>query len=187
MSSFNWNLKNHPLKKLHETDLPHVRATLSSFVIWKDCVIRSTAAVGRKYITKLVAWLMAKPELIPMFADVGIAVDEFRNADYKSIHFNRAIVALATLCGKNWGTLDVERTDEGVLQGVEVLKTELASFSIQVKNDEQLHHSECFVGNGLLITNHPLCEVIEWKLLEKAINPFKASAPTSLWAKLQAA
>eukprot|EP00961_Rhodomonas_salina_P032168 433717-Rhodomonas_salina.1 len=42
-----------------------VRATLSSFVVWKDGVIRSTAAVGGKYITMLVAWLMAKPELIP--------------------------------------------------------------------------------------------------------------------------
>eukprot|EP00961_Rhodomonas_salina_P048640 653000-Rhodomonas_salina.1 len=139
MSSFNW--KNHPLEKLHETGLPHVRATLSSFVVWKDGVIRSTSAVGGKYITKLVTWLMARPELIPMFADVGIAVDEFGNADYDSIHFNRAIVALATLCGKNWGTLDVEHTDNGVRQGVEVIKTDLASFGIQVKNAAQLHHS----------------------------------------------
>eukprot|EP00961_Rhodomonas_salina_P036346 488612-Rhodomonas_salina.1 len=100
---------------------------------------------------------MAKPELIPMLANLGIAVDEFGNADYDSIHFNRAIVALATLCGKNWGTLDVERTDDGVLQGVEVLKTELASFGIQVKNAEQLHHSECLNGPcSPLITNHPL-------------------------------
>eukprot|EP00961_Rhodomonas_salina_P187325 2529081-Rhodomonas_salina.1 len=50
-----------------------------------------------------------------------------------------------------------------------------------------MHHSECFVGNGPLITEHPLREVIEWKLLEQAINPFKSSVPNSLWTKLQAA
>eukprot|EP00961_Rhodomonas_salina_P127896 1724146-Rhodomonas_salina.3 len=63
---------------------------------------------------------------------------------------------------------------------------ELASFGIQVKNAAQLHHSECFVGNSPCITEHPLHEVIEWKLLEQAINPFKTSAPNSLWTKLQA-
>eukprot|EP00961_Rhodomonas_salina_P160200 2156853-Rhodomonas_salina.1 len=77
---------------------------------------------------------MAKPELIPMFADLRIAIDEFGNTDYDSIHFNCTIVALATLCGKNWGTLDVEHTDNGVHQGVKVIKTDLASFGIQVKN-----------------------------------------------------
>eukprot|EP00961_Rhodomonas_salina_P088126 1185190-Rhodomonas_salina.1 len=47
---------------------------------------------------------------------------------------------------------------------------ELWSFSIQVKTAAQLHHSECFVGNGPLVTNHLLCEIIEWKLLEQAIK-----------------
>eukprot|EP00961_Rhodomonas_salina_P118515 1595541-Rhodomonas_salina.1 len=64
---------------------------------------------------------------------------------------------------------------------------DLASFGIQIKNAAQMHHSERFVGNGPLITNHPLHEVIEWKLLEQAINPFKTSALNSLWTKLQAA
>eukprot|EP00961_Rhodomonas_salina_P152095 2047456-Rhodomonas_salina.1 len=63
---------------------------------------------------------------------------------------------------------------------------ELSSFGIEVKNAAQLHHSECFVENGPLVTNHPLREIIEWKLLEQAINPFKTSAPNSLWNKLQA-
>eukprot|EP00961_Rhodomonas_salina_P078994 1062257-Rhodomonas_salina.1 len=35
--------------------------------------------------------------------------------------------------------------------------------------------------------NHQLHEIIEWKLLEQAINPFKSSALNSLWAKLQVA
>eukprot|EP00961_Rhodomonas_salina_P034099 458767-Rhodomonas_salina.1 len=64
---------------------------------------------------------------------------------------------------------------------------DLASFGIQIKNSAQAHHSECFVGNSPLVTDHPLREVIEWKLLEQAINPFKTSAPNSLWTKLQAA
>eukprot|EP00961_Rhodomonas_salina_P141518 1905593-Rhodomonas_salina.1 len=64
---------------------------------------------------------------------------------------------------------------------------DLASFGIQIKNAAQMHQSECFVGNGPLITDHPLREVIEWKLLEQAINPFKTSVLNSLWTKLQAA
>eukprot|EP00961_Rhodomonas_salina_P203806 2749848-Rhodomonas_salina.1 len=64
---------------------------------------------------------------------------------------------------------------------------ELASFGIQVKNAAQLHHSKCLVGNGPLVTNHQLSKIIKWKLLEQAINPFKLSAPNSLWAKLQVA
>eukprot|EP00961_Rhodomonas_salina_P014709 197412-Rhodomonas_salina.1 len=39
-----------------------------------------------------------------------------------------------------------------------VLKMDLVSFRIQIKNTAQMHHSECFVGNGLLITDHPLRE-----------------------------
>lgn len=77
-------------------------------------------------------------------------------------------------------------TNQGINDAVDLLKMELASFGIQVKNAAQLHHSECFVGNSPCITEHPLHEVIEWKLLEQAINPFKTSAPNSLWTKLQA-
>eukprot|EP00961_Rhodomonas_salina_P138734 1866456-Rhodomonas_salina.1 len=67
MSTYNW--KNHPFEKLHEAGSPNTPATLSSFVVWKDGVVRSTRAVGAKHIKQLIKWLMGRPELIPMFAD----------------------------------------------------------------------------------------------------------------------
>eukprot|EP00961_Rhodomonas_salina_P285403 3856559-Rhodomonas_salina.1 len=45
---------------------------------------------------------------------------------------------------------------------------DLASFGIQIKNTAQMHHSKCFVGNGPLITDHPLREVVEWNLRMEA-------------------
>eukprot|EP00961_Rhodomonas_salina_P202907 2737398-Rhodomonas_salina.3 len=136
----------------------------------------------------LIKWIMGRPELIPMFTYVGVEVDEVGNTDYSLLHFNQAIVALALLChsGKKFGTLDTN-TEKGVYNTVDVLKMDLASFGIQIENSAQTHHSECFVGNGPLVTDHPLREVIEWKLLEQAINPFKSSVPNSPWTKLQAA
>eukprot|EP00961_Rhodomonas_salina_P074810 1004634-Rhodomonas_salina.1 len=110
MSSYNW--KNHPFEKLHETGHPTLPATLSSFVVWKDGVVLSTGAVGAKHIIALIKWVMARPELILMFADVGVEVDEAGNADYSSLCFNQAIVALAMLCGKKFGTLDTN-TEKG--------------------------------------------------------------------------
>eukprot|EP00961_Rhodomonas_salina_P127895 1724146-Rhodomonas_salina.2 len=75
MSTYNW--KNHPFEKLHEMSSPNTPATLSSFVVWKDGVIHSTRAqaVGSKHISMLIKWLMARTELIPTLAEVGIQID----------------------------------------------------------------------------------------------------------------
>eukprot|EP00961_Rhodomonas_salina_P072892 979216-Rhodomonas_salina.1 len=81
-----------------------------------------------------------------MFADVGVAVDEAGNADYASLEFNQAIVALALLYCKQFGVIDIN-TERGVFDAVNALKMDLASFWIQIKNAAQMHHSECFVGN----------------------------------------
>eukprot|EP00961_Rhodomonas_salina_P031303 421456-Rhodomonas_salina.1 len=83
---------------------------------------------------------MGRPELIPMFAYVNVLIDEAGNADYSSLEFNQAIVALALLCDKSFGAININ-TERGVCDAVDVLKMELASFSIQVKNAAQLHHS----------------------------------------------
>eukprot|EP00961_Rhodomonas_salina_P077799 1044028-Rhodomonas_salina.1 len=118
---------------------------------------------------------MGRPELIPMFANVNVPIDEAGNTDSSSLTFNQAIVALASLCGKSFGAINTN-TDKGIFDVVDVLKMKLTSFGIQVKNAAQLHHSKCFVGNGQLVTNHLLLEIIEWKLLEQAINPSSRSA-----------
>eukprot|EP00961_Rhodomonas_salina_P120725 1624644-Rhodomonas_salina.1 len=60
---------------------------------------------------------MARPELVPMFADVGVAVDKAGNADYSSLEFNQAIVALALLYGKQFGIIDIN-TERGVFDAV---------------------------------------------------------------------
>eukprot|EP00961_Rhodomonas_salina_P209549 2829103-Rhodomonas_salina.1 len=65
-----------------------------------------------------------------MFADVGVPIDEAGKADYSSIIFNQAIVALASLCGKTFKDIDTN-TDQGIYTAVDVLKMELSSFGIQ--------------------------------------------------------
>eukprot|EP00961_Rhodomonas_salina_P062274 836007-Rhodomonas_salina.1 len=46
------------------------------------------------------------PTVIPTFANVGVPVDAHGKVDYKSVQFNRAVIALAALCGKNFQRLD---------------------------------------------------------------------------------
>eukprot|EP00961_Rhodomonas_salina_P050001 671574-Rhodomonas_salina.1 len=70
---------------------------------------------------------MGRPELIPMFADVNVPMDEAGNADYSLLEFNQAVVALALLCDKSFGPIDIN-TELGVFDAVDVLKMELASF-----------------------------------------------------------
>eukprot|EP00961_Rhodomonas_salina_P029425 396776-Rhodomonas_salina.1 len=122
-----YNWKSHPFEKLHETGNPALPATLSSFIVWKDGVVHSTGAVCAKHIIGLIKWAM----------------------------FNQAVVALALLYGKRFGAIDIN-TERGFFNAVDVLKMDLASFGIQIKKAAQMHHSECFVGNGPLITKHPL-------------------------------
>eukprot|EP00961_Rhodomonas_salina_P131110 1764712-Rhodomonas_salina.1 len=49
---------------------------------------------GMACIIGLIKWVMMRPELVPMFADVGVAVDKAGNTDYSLLEFNQAVVAL---------------------------------------------------------------------------------------------
>eukprot|EP00961_Rhodomonas_salina_P094433 1270896-Rhodomonas_salina.1 len=95
-----------------------------------------------------------------MFTNVGVVVDEAGNADYSLLEYNQAVVALELLCGKRFGAININ-TERGVFNAIDVLKMDLASFGIQIKNAAQMHHSECFVGNGQLVTNHGINRLVD--------------------------
>eukprot|EP00961_Rhodomonas_salina_P212578 2870975-Rhodomonas_salina.1 len=64
------------------------------------------AAVGAGYISKMITYFENNPAVVPMFDNVGVQLDAYRRADYNSVPFNHAVVALASLCGKNFQHLD---------------------------------------------------------------------------------
>eukprot|EP00961_Rhodomonas_salina_P135211 1819077-Rhodomonas_salina.1 len=104
MSYFGW--KNNPVDRLHAKDDPLSPATETDFIELKDGAERAREAVGAGYISKMIAFFENDLIVIPTFANVGVPVNAHGKADYKSVAFNRAVVALASLCGKNFQRLD---------------------------------------------------------------------------------
>eukprot|EP00961_Rhodomonas_salina_P273448 3695012-Rhodomonas_salina.1 len=105
------------------------------------------------------------PIVIPTFTNVGVPVDAHGKADYKSVQFNCAVIALAALCGKNFQRLNYMNVEADLWKAVSSLRLDLSSFGLQVKNACKTHHSNVFLNNYSTVTLHPLREIIEWKLL----------------------
>eukprot|EP00961_Rhodomonas_salina_P243053 3284062-Rhodomonas_salina.1 len=123
MSKYNW--KNHPFEKLHETG-------------WRCQLDRSRwrqAYYEAHQVAHGETW--AHSYVSPCF---NVPIDEAGNTDYSLLEFNQAVVALVLLCDKSFGAININ-TERGVFDAIDVLKMELVSFSIQVKNAAQLSHA----------------------------------------------
>eukprot|EP00961_Rhodomonas_salina_P241226 3259761-Rhodomonas_salina.1 len=125
--------------------------------------------------------------VVPMFDDVGVQLDTYWRADYNSVPFNSSVVALASLCGKNFQLLDYMNVDADLWKVVASLHLDLSSFCLQIKNTCKTHHSDVYLANDSTITAHLLREVIKWKLLKLLFNPFKALSTGNDWVELQEA
>eukprot|EP00961_Rhodomonas_salina_P293718 3933979-Rhodomonas_salina.1 len=169
MSYFGW--KNNPIYWLHATDDYASQATESKFIEWKDGVQCSMAAVSAGYISRMITYFENSVTVVPMFDNIGVQINAYGRADYNSVPFNRAVVGLASLCGKNFQLLNFMNVDADLWK----------------ENACKTHHSNVFLANNSTITAHPLREVIEWKLLELSFNPFKASSAENNWVELQEA
>eukprot|EP00961_Rhodomonas_salina_P105700 1422814-Rhodomonas_salina.1 len=88
MSAFQW--LNNVIKKLHAKGDSSRPAMLPGL-----------------YVMLMIKYFEKTPKTIPMFADIGIDVDQEGNADYATPDFPRTVCGLALLCGKNFGTLDL--------------------------------------------------------------------------------
>eukprot|EP00961_Rhodomonas_salina_P190162 2565586-Rhodomonas_salina.1 len=148
---------------------------------------RSREAVGAGYISKMIVFFENDPTVVPTFVNVGVPVDVHGKVDYKSVQFNRTVIAaLATLCGKNFQRLDYMNVKVDLWKAVSSLRLDLSSFGLQVKNACKAHHSNVFLNNDSTVTLHLLREIIEWKLLELSFNPsgYKALAAGNDWIEL---
>eukprot|EP00961_Rhodomonas_salina_P190317 2567793-Rhodomonas_salina.1 len=187
MSYFGW--KNNPIERLYAKDDPSLPATESDFIKWKDGAQRSKAAVqvGAGYITCMITFFENDATLIPTFSNVGVPVDANGKADDNLTSFNHAVIALASLCGKNFQPLDYLNVDADLWKAIASLRLDLSSFGLQIKNACKAHHSDAFSANDVSITTHPLREIIKWNLLEISFNPFKTSSAGNDWVELQEA
>eukprot|EP00961_Rhodomonas_salina_P256584 3467242-Rhodomonas_salina.1 len=136
---FGW--KNNPIDWLHAADDYASLATESEFIEWKDCVQRSMAAVGAGYISKMIIYFENNATVVPMFDDVGVQLNAYVRADYNSVPFNSPIVALASLCGKNFQQLNYMNVNADLWKAVASLGLDLSSFGLQIKNACKTHHS----------------------------------------------
>eukprot|EP00961_Rhodomonas_salina_P034519 464754-Rhodomonas_salina.3 len=120
MSYFGW--KNNPVDSLHAKDDPSLPATETDFIEWKDGAERSREAVGAGYISKMIVFFENDPTVVPTFANVGVPVDVHGKVDDKSVQFNCTVIALATLCGKNFQHLYYMNVEADLWKAVSSLR-----------------------------------------------------------------
>eukprot|EP00961_Rhodomonas_salina_P188035 2537724-Rhodomonas_salina.1 len=130
-------------------------------------------AVGVGYISRMITYFENSVTIVPMFNDVGVQLDAYGKADYNSVPFNRAVVGLVSLCGKNFQLLDFMNVYTDLWKAVASLCLDLSSFGLQIKNACKTHHSNVFLANDLTITAHQLREASsagnDWVELQEAI------------------
>jgi len=180
-SGFQW--RNHPIKPLHganSDDAP----LFSDWTLWKAGTERAMGAVGASYILRMITDLDWEGVGLPVFLEMP-PVDAAAGAvptliqDHRREPYRKKLLELAVRSGKVFPDEDPTADSTVISKNFLILETEVTSFGSQLFESAKAHFSSVFMDSAR--DGYAMKPLLEWKIIEKLINPKAESDPGKAW------
>ena len=181
--SFPW--RNHPISLLHGSDGPHSPPQFSDWELWVNGTERKCGAVGANYILKMIEDLDWEGVGLPVFLQMpaaGSVAPPSIVSDYKTDAYKLKVIELAISSGKIFKDNADPTNPAKIKSNYTLLETEITSFGSQLFDAAKAHYLTVFTDS----TRHgySLKPLLEWKVIEKLINPKAVTDAGKSWIEL---
>ena len=183
--SFAW--RNHPIELLHSAEGEHLPPTFADWELWKNGTERKMGAVGAAYIRKMIDLLDWDGAGLPQFIEPPPANDPNRVpvliSNPTSLAYKTEIVKLALSAGRTFTTFANPIVNEATVNATyATVEQEVISFGAQLFMAAKKHFSTVFSDASRATYN--LKPLLEWKVIEKYINPKAKADIGKSWIEL---
>jgi len=139
-------------------------------------------AVGASYILTMLSELDWEGVVLPVFLEIPadgapIIISDFRTDSYK-----KKMLELAIRCGKVFKDDADPTADAKIKSNFTLLETEITSFGAQLFEAAKRHYLTVFTDSSR--HGYSLKPLLEWKIIEKLINPKAETDPGKTWIEL---
>mmetsp|Transcript_61735 Transcript_61735/g.127602 ORF Transcript_61735/g.127602 Transcript_61735/m.127602 type:complete len:508 (+) Transcript_61735:1927-3450(+) len=180
--AFQW--RNNPMALLHGAAGPEHPPSYSDWMLWTNGTERCMGAVGALYITRMIEDLDWDGAGLPVFLQIhdDPATAPTLISDHKSLDYKKEILKLAVAAGRHFSVANPLETDAAVNEHYTQVETEIISFGSQLFEKTKTHFSTVFTDTSRKHFN--LKPLLEWKVIEKLINPKAEVDVGQSWVEL---